>query len=111
MKSKRGYASYFTILGLVLMLFVLINMFVSDIYPEHRRCEVISDSLHSMVTVGVGVTGDVSATVAAADSQETVLLLIQRCDTVANDVLISYGLMSLGIAFFVGGLITIRETR
>ena len=111
MKIKRGTSNYFAVLGFILLVSALGLMFIYDVYPEHQRCEAMSDSLHSMVTVGAGVTGEVSATSASPAPQETVLLLIQRCDSVANDALIGYGLLSMGVAFLVGGIITMRETR
>jgi hypothetical protein len=109
MAEKKGYATYLTYFGLVLVILTVVNLFVSDVYPEYRRCDAIIDPLYSMVEPGEGITGEQMVT--DVPGSNAVSALILRCNNVQNDVFISYVLISIGIAFLVGGLITVRESK
>ena len=110
MAEKRGYAVYLTYFGLVLVILTVINLFVSDIYPEYRKCDRIIEPLYSMLEPGEGIIGEQMVTEQAA-GPGAISALILRCNNVQNDVFISYVLISIGVAFIVGGLITIRESK
>lgn len=110
MAEKRGYATYLAYFGLVLVILTVVNLFVSDVYPDYRRCEQIIDPLYSMLEAGEGVTGEQMVTIDGGGSG-AVSALIQRCNNVQSDVFISYVLISVGVAFVIGGLITIREKK
>ena len=110
MAEKRGYATYLAYFGLVLVILTLVNLFVSDVYPEYKRCQQIIDPLYAMLGEGEGIVGEQMVTIDGG-GPGAVSALIQRCNNVQNDVFISYVLISVGVAFVIGGLITIREKR
>jgi hypothetical protein len=109
--GRKEYATYLAYFGLVLALLTLINMFASDIYPGYRECERIMEPLYSLLEAGEGVTGEQMVTQQPALGAETMSALMMRCNNLQNDVFISYVLISVGIAFFVGSLITMREAK
>ncbi|MBW2997729.1 hypothetical protein KY349_05300 [Candidatus Woesearchaeota archaeon] len=110
MAEKRGYATYLAYFGLVLVILTVVNLFVSDVYPEYKKCEQIIDPLYSLLGEGEGIIGEQMVTIDGGGSG-AVSAIIQRCNNVQNDVFISYVLISVGVAFIIGGLITIREKR
>jgi hypothetical protein len=109
--SEKGYAMYLAYFGLILVILTVINLFVSDVYPEYKKCEKIIDPLYSLLVEGEGMTAEMGSVTSTEEGKDALSAIILRCNNVQNDVFISYVLISLGVAFLVGGLITIRETR
>ena len=106
-KGKLEISKYLMYVGLILAVLTLMNLFVSDIYPESKKCEQILEPLYSMLEPGAPAEFGVS--VAQMQDNEAISLLILQCNNVQNDLFISYGLIAIGVAFLVGGLITIKE--
>lgn len=102
------YLMYF---GLVLIVLTLANVFASDVYPSHKKCEQIIEPLYSQMMEGEGLVGGENGQTTTTTAKDATAMLIQRCNNVQNDLFISYVLVSVGIAFLIGGMITVREAR
>ncbi len=106
MLGKRSLTRYLAFFGICLILLTFVNLNVSDVYPEYRKCSEIIDPLHSLAGPADGTDAD--GTIAPMDDESALRMLVLRCNNVQNDVFISYALISIGVALILGGLITSR---
>lgn len=111
MLKKREVPKYLMYFGLVLIVLTLGNIFASDVYHSHQKCERIIEPLYSQMTQGEGLVAEAGGQTTTVAGPDATAALIQRCNNVQNDLFISYGLVSVGVAFLIGGLITIKEQK
>ena len=108
---KRGVPKYLMYFGLVLVLLTLINLFISDVYPEHQKCGRIIEPLYTHMQEGEGLVLSGGSQTSTGVIDDATAALILRCNNIQNDLFISYGMISVGVAFLIGGIITIKEEK
>ncbi|MFH1063669.1 MAG: hypothetical protein V1729_01165 [Candidatus Woesearchaeota archaeon] len=92
------------------MFLTIIILAVSDVYPEYRECSEIIDSFPLMTGPDGGSGDDHGGTIAPMDAESALRMLVLRCNDAQNDMLISYALISIGVASILGGLVTSKES-